>query len=530
MAYVILPSRRKRPDIFELDHGHPLAQGLVFGGLGIPSGIPNPMSIKDLSKYGANCPVFNSAYTPKTVYSDVIGRRGINCDYPSTSLAAYKCLNISTLNTTGMTLSCFVYLVNKANAPFYKRSSFYLSVEQYYLKFSNISTYSVTVPNGFLYNRFVHVAATYDGNYDRIYVDGELFAERENSGSTPTSPYELWIGGSTGWTSYSAGNTYDPIVYNRALSQEEIAILANKTDPMLAGMIRDKKPAPKHWFMPIPNDCKVKNVVPVRMNSDWTTKPPHHVQLRKDGHWALDGLVVAVPANKAYSKGLYNAVTRSTTAEVSATVTIDNNFITPRFGGNIGANVRSKSSIVGTEGTMILGVPRRLYSYSIGSRGAMCSYGEAFTGNGVRIGSLSTASSLCIVLNGSESDYFSFGGWPAFTVIAASWSKDDDYVQGFIDGNIWNGTKVGTGAYGTYNTNAFYVGGSGISYRCWGRPISWFLAYDKVLTPSEIKSLSINPWQIYDSRPIKRTIYSFASKHNIMGTQDANTLNWTWGE
>ena len=71
--------------------------------------------------------------------------------------------------------------------------------------------------------RWYHVAATWDGSYVRIYVDGQLdMTPVAYSGPIGTDTRTLYIGGRSG-TEYFDGSLDDVRLYGAALSQEEIA-------------------------------------------------------------------------------------------------------------------------------------------------------------------------------------------------------------------------------------------------------------------------------------------------------------------
>lgn len=248
MAYVILPSRRRRPDVFELDHGHPLGEGLIFANYGRTKNSSDiqPRYIIEDSKYGAKCVLYNSSFIPMIKHMAEIGRNGIDCSIYSASQAAYSWTKHASFDYSNITVAAFIF--QKANLqPFYLRSSFNLGTSgPAVVKFADLV---VTIPTNAYIGKLSHVVGTFDGEYRRLYIDGELRGELANSTPLPTSTYPIWVGGSSGWMTYNYGETYDPVIYNRALSLEEIKVLANPTDPMLGGLIRDKKPAPKHWHL-----------------------------------------------------------------------------------------------------------------------------------------------------------------------------------------------------------------------------------------------------------------------------------------
>lgn len=72
-------------------------------------------------------------------------------------------------------------------------------------------------------NVWTHVAATYDGLNQRLFVNGVQVGSRPQSGAIPISSGKLRLGGNTIWGEYFTGYIDEVRVYNRALSEAEIA-------------------------------------------------------------------------------------------------------------------------------------------------------------------------------------------------------------------------------------------------------------------------------------------------------------------
>lgn len=76
-------------------------------------------------------------------------------------------------------------------------------------------------------NTWTHLVATYDGATQRLFVNGAQVGSRAQTGTLETSASPLRIGGNTVWANeYFQGLIDEVRVYNRALSQTEIATLA----------------------------------------------------------------------------------------------------------------------------------------------------------------------------------------------------------------------------------------------------------------------------------------------------------------
>jgi len=72
-------------------------------------------------------------------------------------------------------------------------------------------------------NAWTHLAATYDGLTQRLYVNGELAGTRPQAGNIAVSGGKLRIGGNSIWGDEFTGYIDEVRVYNRALTQKEIA-------------------------------------------------------------------------------------------------------------------------------------------------------------------------------------------------------------------------------------------------------------------------------------------------------------------
>ena len=78
-------------------------------------------------------------------------------------------------------------------------------------------------------NTWNHLAATYDGSRQRLYVNCAQVGSRSRSGSLETSTNPLRIGGNTVWSGqYFQGQIDEVRVCNRALSQTEVAAVSQE--------------------------------------------------------------------------------------------------------------------------------------------------------------------------------------------------------------------------------------------------------------------------------------------------------------
>ncbi|MDQ3580592.1 MAG: LamG domain-containing protein [Pseudomonadota bacterium] len=73
-----------------------------------------------------------------------------------------------------------------------------------------------------LANTWVHLATTYNGSTQLLYVNGTEVASRAQSGSIEVSNGALRIGGNSLWGEFFQGRIDDVRVYNRALSATQV--------------------------------------------------------------------------------------------------------------------------------------------------------------------------------------------------------------------------------------------------------------------------------------------------------------------
>ena len=71
-------------------------------------------------------------------------------------------------------------------------------------------------------NQWTHLASTYDGTMQRLYVNGNEIASRSQSGVIQSSDGKLRLGGNNVWGEFFRGYIDEVRVYNRALAANEI--------------------------------------------------------------------------------------------------------------------------------------------------------------------------------------------------------------------------------------------------------------------------------------------------------------------
>lgn len=71
-------------------------------------------------------------------------------------------------------------------------------------------------------NVWTHLAGTYDGATQRLYINGVQVASQPRTGSMPTTASPLRMGGNSLWGEYFTGRIDEVRVYNRALTASEV--------------------------------------------------------------------------------------------------------------------------------------------------------------------------------------------------------------------------------------------------------------------------------------------------------------------
>ena len=103
-------------------------------------------------------------------------------------------------------------------------------------------TYGVTPVDD---DQWHHVGFVYDGTMNYLYVDGEVDASEPSTGQIDVSSYPLCIGANSqhlgeGWSSCWNGLIDDVQIYNRALSQEQVQIIMQRSPDEYLQALRPK--------------------------------------------------------------------------------------------------------------------------------------------------------------------------------------------------------------------------------------------------------------------------------------------------
>lgn len=140
--------------------------------------------------------------------------------------------------TTGMTLAAWIYPIalsggttNGWRTVILKEAGSTASYDLYanqdtnqpssYLSIGGVDR-GVVGPAQLPLNTWSHLAATYDGAQQRLFINGVQVATRAQTGSALVSAGLLRIGGNSVWGEYFQGRIDDVRIYNRALADGEI--------------------------------------------------------------------------------------------------------------------------------------------------------------------------------------------------------------------------------------------------------------------------------------------------------------------
>ena len=88
-------------------------------------------------------------------------------------------------------------------------------------------------------NAWTHLASTYDGSTQKLYVNGQLAGNRPQTGTIAVSNGKLRIGGNSIWGEYFTGQIDEVRIYNRALTQSEILADSRRA---VVGLVVSTKP------------------------------------------------------------------------------------------------------------------------------------------------------------------------------------------------------------------------------------------------------------------------------------------------
>jgi len=240
----------RRPDVFTLDYRHPLAQGLVFGLLNPKQG--NTVTEDSLARRKGTLLVGTIC-----VSDESIGRMCIvSTTEEEDRGVVFNSVPLGSIGDNGpFTMSAMRYAIpsnnfiifSEARGAGYYRNALWFSENA--IGYDNYppSGGSVSASLSLQARKWAHVSIVCSGTALLYYIDGKytgsLTRDVYDSAAYPLDSLRI---GSTnqdaGIYKRFIGRIADPIIHNRALSQAEIAILADRTDPMLGGLIVEERP------------------------------------------------------------------------------------------------------------------------------------------------------------------------------------------------------------------------------------------------------------------------------------------------
>ena len=119
---------------------------------------------------------------------------------------------------------------------------------------------TATATTGLTVNSWSHLALTYNGTVEQLYVNGALVASRNQTGTVQTSTGVLHIGGDSVWGEYFLGLIDEVRIYNRALSAGEI-----QTDMNTAIVSQTPPPTPGNLVVTM-QDAGAGNILSFHLN------------------------------------------------------------------------------------------------------------------------------------------------------------------------------------------------------------------------------------------------------------------------
>lgn len=233
----------QRPANFTINPAHPLANGLVFAGLGA---MPGSTLYRDSSLFGRNGTL--TGYTgagnlpsDRWVWNSTINRTVLNFNGTSDYVAMKPVL----CSNTSWTAATWCVNIVAGLYQWIARGSITASFGA-----RNGSGAIVSDDSGYYYCGSTswagtfHHAVTYNSPVFTSYKNGVLDGTKSGSGITATWSVPLKI--NYGNWGYTNGSTTDMMIWSRVLSPAEIAVLANPNDPMLGGLVQ--YPRRRAWY------------------------------------------------------------------------------------------------------------------------------------------------------------------------------------------------------------------------------------------------------------------------------------------
>lgn len=229
----------RRPDVFTLDYSHPLAQGLVTAWMGRFPGVQR--SFDEIT--GAAAAVVGSA-----VWGDVSGRNGVYSKAAGAAIIVPRpSVNSADTHTISWCINAIGSSYNTSYAAYGRHFedadlsfNFYNTLgNQFQFKVFGISA-SVPLSDSIYYiPTFFSIVSRPDRAL--LYKNGSLVNSTAGTKASSVATNTYLLNRSDLARTCNAGIA-DFLIHKRELSESEIALLADRTDPMLGGLVREANP------------------------------------------------------------------------------------------------------------------------------------------------------------------------------------------------------------------------------------------------------------------------------------------------
>lgn len=215
----------QRPDLFQLERNHPLAKGLVFAGLGSN---PGGMTMLDASAHKNHGTLTNMTPSTDWVFVPELGRWGIG-----PLGVGYVAFNLGPF--TSGTFACW-FGSDTTGSTYQGLLAFSNDVTHIRLSTADAGTRVYVLSGAYPANTLYHLCVTWNATSYSSYANGTQIASNVADTAWTSKVFKM-----LGCIQYSAADTYhpivDPVFYNRALTPNEIADLADPSNVYLSGLI-----------------------------------------------------------------------------------------------------------------------------------------------------------------------------------------------------------------------------------------------------------------------------------------------------
>ena len=242
-------SLRQRPECFILDYSSPLARGLVFAGLG---NSPGSVRYKDSSSRHNDGVLTNMVPGEDWTWIDELGRWGLDFETASSKYVSTT-FPVQSIGTKSFWISLWTkrsthttYMGLVANGQYLTAGSLCI----YFYGTWNVRMYGVATANAnvpevqewehYCFQRIAGTGAQIFRNGEQLSVSTS--ANWTSADLTATYPLKVGARGSSSVSNYYNGIISDVMIgVDRVLSPSEIQILADRSDPMLGGLVKPPK-------------------------------------------------------------------------------------------------------------------------------------------------------------------------------------------------------------------------------------------------------------------------------------------------